>query len=223
MPARGAIRMLGDNWVSGLGNVDGFQGEAIRRVWDLKKSTGLVEIVSPAQAAAGSAGYALHMQREMMNDISNTASTSDWGNFWNLYASSSETAGRGQFVRDGATLYRIRNSYVDIEGFLILEADQLDADALQQATFTTGVLNLVTDRVTNTEVVLPVIQTDSMKFYRYRTQAEADNKPGDRVVFVASASIAPQPNTELTMLGARWRVLSTIIELDARVLRVRMV
>jgi hypothetical protein len=42
-------------------------------------------------------------------------------------------------------------------------------------------------------------------------------------VFVAAASIAPQPNSELTMMGERWRVLTTIVEQDARVLRVRLV
>jgi hypothetical protein len=224
MPARGAITLLGDTWITGTSNVDGFRGEVIRRVWSLKKSTGLAEIVTPAQAAAGAAGYALHIQCEMSNNTVNAASFSDWGSFWDLYAAAGESAERGQFVRDGSTLYRIRNCYTDVEGFLILESDQFDSDARQSATFiTAGVPDLVTDRPTTTSVTLPVVQTDSMKFYRYRTQVEADTRPGDRVVFVASASIAPQPGSQLTMLGSTWRVLTSVIESDARVLRVRLV
>lgn len=224
MPARGVVSMLGDAWIAGTSNVDGFLGDAVRRIWSLKKSTGLAEIISPAQACAGSPGVSLHIQKEMSNNDVNAGSFSDWGSFWDLYAAPSESATRGQFVRDSSTLYRIRNAYADIEGFLILEADQFEADALQTAIFTTaGVPDLVTDRMTTVSTTLPVVQTDSMKFYRYRTEVEADTKPGDRVVFVASASITPQPGSELTMLGARWRVLTSVTELDARVLRVRLV
>lgn len=223
MPPRGVVSMLGDSWLAGTSNVDGFQGDAVRRIWSLKKSTGLMEIVSPAQACTGAAGYTLHVQKEMSNNEGNTGSFSDWDSLWDLYLAAGETAARGQFMREGATLYRIRNAYSDIEGFLILEADQFEADARQQATFTTtGTPDLVTDRQSPISITLPVVQTDSMKFYRYRTQTEADSKPGDRVVFVASASIAPQPNSQLTMLGSTWRVLTSIIEGDARVLRVRL-
>lgn len=224
MPARAAITLLGDAWLAGTSNVDGFQGDAVRRIWSLKKSTGLMEVVSPAAACAGSAGYSLHIQKEMSNNTVNAASFSDWGSFWDLYAAAGESAVRGQFVRDGSTLYRIRNAYNDIEGFLILESDQFEADASQNATFiTAGVPDLVTDRMTSASVTLPVVQTDSMKFYKYRAQIEADTHPGDRVVFVSAASIAPQPGSQLTMLGATWRVLTSVIELDARVLRVRPV
>lgn len=224
MPARGVISLLGDAWLAGTSNVDGFQGVVVRRSWSLKKSTGLMEIVTPAQACAGAAGYSLHIQKEMANNTVNAASFSDWGSFWNMYAAASETATRGDFLREGTTLYRVRNLYADIEGFLIFEADQLEADARQSATFiTTGAPDLVTDHQTTISVTLPVIQSDSMKFYKYRTQVEADTHPGDRVVFVAAASIAPQPGSQLTMLGATWRVLTSVIENDARVLRVRLV
>lgn len=224
MPARGVISMLGDAWLVGTSNVDGFQGDAVRRVWSLKKSTGMAEILTPAQACAGSPGHALHIQREMSNNMPNVRSFSDWDSIWDLYAAGSETATRGQFVRDGGALYRVRHAYYDIESYLILEADQFEADAQQSATFiTAGTPDLVTDRQTTASIVLPVIQTDSLKFYRYRTEVEADSKPGDRVVFVSAASIAPAPNSELTMLGSRWRVLSAIIDGDARALRVRLV
>ena len=59
---------------------------------------------------------------------------------------SAEPIVKGSFLRQGSMLYRVRNPYPSIDGFLICETDQMDADALQSATFTvTGTLNLVTD------------------------------------------------------------------------------
>lgn len=223
LPARQVVNLLGDAWLVGTSNVDGFQGDAVRRSWGLKRSTGLMSLLSPAEACAGADGTAMHVQKEFFKDIGNPRDSSSWDSLWNVHVPPGEPAERGKFLREGSTLYRIRNQYMDIDGLRVLEADEFESDALQSATFTTtGDLNLVTDKLETISITLPVIQTDSLKFYRYRTQAESDTKPGDRVVFVSAASFAPTPNSELTMMGSRWRVLSAIIDGDARVLRVRL-
>jgi hypothetical protein len=225
MPARGVVMLLGDPWLVGHSNVDSFQGEAVRRVWGLKRGTDAMRRLTPAEACAGAPGMLVYTQKELYRDMQNVKSFSDWDPLWSININPLDGAGaRGAFFRQGAALFRVRGQYMEVDGLLVLEADEFEPDALQEATFiTTGKLNLVTDTLESIGNTLPVIQADSLKFYRYRTQVEADSQPGDRVVFVAAASAAPQPGSELTMLGQTWRVLTSIIELDARVLRVRPV
>lgn len=223
-PDRRVITLLGEPWLMGNSTVDSFQGVEIRRVWDIKRGTSTMDILTPAEACSDAEGVALYAQKELYKDSGNPKAYSDWDPLWGISVTAPDgAAARGKFLREGETLYRVRGVYAEINGLTVLEADEFDADARQNATFITGALNLVTDRMDTIAVTLPVIQADSLKFYRYRAQVEADNQPGDRVVFVAAASIAPTPNSELTMMDARWRVLTTIIDGDARVLRVRLV
>jgi hypothetical protein len=223
MPARSVVTLLGDPWLVGHSNVDSFQGDAVRRVWGLKRGINTMRMLSPAEACAGASGTLLYAQKELYRDMQNVKSFSDWDPLWSVNVAPSEGAdARGKFLREGSTLFRIRGLYMEVDGLLVFEADEFESDALQSATFTTGTLNVVTDRMEAANTTLQVIQGDSLKFYRYRTQVEADSQPGDRVVFVPAASAAPQPGSQLTMLGATWRVLTSIIELDARVLRVRL-
>jgi hypothetical protein len=224
-PARGVVNLLGDPWLVGVSNVDAFQGEAVRRVWGLKRGINSMALLTPAQACAGAPGLQLYAQKELYKDMVNRQSFSDWDPLWSVNVAPNEAAdSRGMFLREGTTLHRIRSLYMEVDGLRVLEADEFESDALQTATFTTSAtLNLVTDKLETTSVTLPVIQTDSMKFYRYRTQVEADTQPGDRVVFVSAASAAPQPGSQFTMMGATWRVLTSIVEHDARVLRARLV
>lgn len=221
-PARRVVQIYEDRWLVADSNPDGFMGVKVRRSFGLKKATGLMSLLTPAEACAGAAGLALYTHREYYRDMQDARTQSEWDVLWNVFCAPGEPVGKGSFLRQGSTLYRVRSVYPSIDELQIAEADEFDPDAAQSATFKTGTLNLVTDKVDETLTTLPVIQGDSMKFYRYRTEAEADNKPGDRVVFVAAASVAPQPGAQLTMLGATWRVLSSVIESDARVLRVRL-
>jgi hypothetical protein len=225
VPARQVVMLLGDPWLVGHSNVDAFQGDAVRRVWGLKRGVDVMERLTPAQACTDAAGILTYTQKELYRDMQSAKSFSDWDPLWSINITPADgAAARGAFFRQGSTLFRARGLYMEVDGLMVLEADEFEPDARQNATFiTTGTLNLVTDKLSTSNVTLPVIQTDSMKFYRYRTQIEADSQPGDRVVFVAAASAAPQPGSQLTMLGRTWRVLTSVVELDARVLRVRPV
>jgi hypothetical protein len=111
---------------------------------------------------------------------------------------------------------RVRNCYASIDEFWVAEADQLADDAVQSVTFAgTGTLDLVTDQVVGGSVTTTAIQTDTSKFYRFRTQAESGLQAGDRAVFVAKSAVTPPQGTTFTMQGATWRAALVVDELDA--------
>jgi hypothetical protein len=110
-----------------------------------------------------------------------------------------------------------------VDLFRISEADQLDNDALQSAVFTTaGVVDLRTDTLDGTSLAATVIQTDTQKYYHFRTQGEATQQPGDRTVFVAKSVITPKVGGEFTMLDSSWRIMAVVSELDSWAISARL-
>lgn len=222
-PARRAIRLYGEFWLVGNNNPDSFQGQLVRRSFGLKKSSGLMEALTPGQAALGSAGTSFHAHKEYFRDNQNARTEAEWDVMWNIFVPPDEPVAKGSFLRQGDTLFRVRAAYTSIEELLIAEADEFDADAEQSVTFTSSTLNVATDTMVATSIATTAVQTDVTKFYRFRTQAEADHKPGDRTVFVAKSAITPKVGSNMTMLGTTWRVMMLESENDAWALQVRRV
>lgn len=221
-PARGAVKVYEDYWLVSDSNPDSLMGTNVRRSYSLKKSTGGMTRLSPAEACTGAAGTEFYAHKEYYRDNQNARTDADWDTMWNIFTAQAEPIAKGVFLRQGGVLYRARNVYPTVDGFLIAETDQLDDDAATTATFTTtGNLNLVTDELETVSIVASVLQTDTQKFYQFRTQAESAHQPGDRAVFVPQATLAPAVGSSFTMLGATWRVIAAVPERDVWVLHAR--
>jgi hypothetical protein len=215
-PARRVAKIYGEYWLVGNSNDDSFQGETIRRSFGLKKATGTFDLLGPGEACLAAEGLTFYAQKDYYRDTTNPQSTADWDPMWNVICPFTEAFLHGQFLREGSTLYRIRNTYPTVDEFRILEADQLREDALQTVTFTqAGTLDLVTDTLTSSTATTTAIQTDTSKFYQFRVQPEYRLEPGDRAVFVAKSAVTPRQGATFTMQGATWRAALVIDELDA--------
>lgn len=222
-PARGAVTIMGDVWLIGNNNPDGHNYTVMRRNFTLKKSTGLMNLLTPAQACLSATGTPIHSYKEYYRDSQNIPTEADLDTFWNIYCPQNEAVSKGSFFRQNGTIFRVRNVYNLPEGFNVAETDQFDADALQTITVTTnGELNLVTDTIPTVTVTTGAVQTDIYKFYRFSTEAEDKQKPGDRTVFIPKSAITPKILSTLTMLSKTWRVLAVVSEQDSWALHVRM-
>lgn len=222
-PSRRVVKIYNDYWLVGNSNDDSFNGQVIRKSYGLKKSTGLMARLTPAEACASAAGTAFHAQREYYRDLADSLTESELDTMFNIFCPFAEPVIKGSFLRQDGRLYRVRNLYSTVDEYLVCEADQLDADALQSAHFTSnGDVNLVTDARPAVNVTTPVIQFDNMKFYRFRDKAEADLQAGDRVVFQVASALATKLGARFTMLGQEWQVVSVQAEVDALALHVRL-
>jgi len=222
-PARRAVQVYGDHWLASNSHPDAFRGENVRRSYSLKRSTGLMSKLTPAQACLSGVGTSFHAHKEYFRDNANARTESEWDVMWNIFHAPAEGVAKGSFLRQGSTIYRVRSVYETIEELAVAETDQLDADALQTASFLSlGGIDLVTDEPSTTSITTTVVQTDVLKFYEFRTLAEGAHQPGDRTVFVAKAAVTPKVNSTFTLLGATWRVITVVDEIDSWALLARL-
>lgn len=221
-PARRAIRWYDTYWVVGDNNTDAFQGTETRRSFGLKKSSGLVNLITPGQACLAQAGaISFHAHLEYYRDMTDAMTSSEYDVMWNVFCPSGEPVTKGAFLTWGALLLRVRETYTTVDDFLVAEADQFDTDARQSAVFT-QTSGLDFDTQSSASSTVAVIQTDVSKFYLFRAEAEAGMKPGDRTVFVAKSAITPAVGNTFTMLGVNWRVVIVAGEGDSWALRARL-
>lgn len=221
-PARRVISFNDEFWIVGNNNPDSFGGQLVRRNFGLKKSSGLGQLLTPAQAALGQPGYQMHLQRDYYRDTVDTQASSEWDTMWNVYCPFTEPVTKGMFLKLGTSLMRIRNLYPSVDEYLVAEADELDADVRQPVEFIKkGKVNLVAGKREDDSVLTHVLQFEIPKSYSFRLEAEAETKPGDRAVVVPRSALTPTLGAVFNMLQVSWKVMSVVPGTDYWLLHAR--
>jgi hypothetical protein len=221
IPARRAIQFMSENWIVGDGNTDGFQDSSIRKAYWMKKSSGLVNLVTPLEQLTGVSTLSMHAAVEYLKDTVNGVTDAEYDPFWNVYVSQSETVAVGKFVKHGSFLYRIRGFHYETSGFNLAQCDQIDQENLVTATVqSASSYDPITDTITATSSAVPAILLEPSKFYRYRNLSDSKFNSGDLTALVASA---PAIGTNIAIGSTAWRVLEVQAELDAWALHIRRV
>lgn len=221
IPARRAVSLLGEKWLIGNGSTDGFAGSAIRQHYVMKRVTDTLAVLTPGQALAQAAGTAAYGHKTFLKDTVNSQTDSEYDAQYNIFMAPSEGVVKGTFFRDEASiLYRVRNTYLPVEGLVVAQADTLDTDAFQSCVFSTGSYNPATEVTTAGTTTVNSIWLDTPKFYRFRHTSDSQIQAGDLALFVPT-TISPVAGMKFTMLGAVWIVLTAQLEIDCWALHVR--
>lgn len=224
VPTRRCVKVGSQSWLAGVPINDSFQGEDVRKTYNLRKATNLFELLTPAQACSVTLGSTAYAYEEHFKETTNGQTDSEYSTFWNVFFAPGEPVAQGKFLRVGSRLLRVRQAYISPEDLRIAQSDELDSDVVQSVTFSgTGAYNPITDTLSASTTAAQVLQIEASKFYRWRQWAEADLRPGDRSVFVPTATVTPKVSSQFTMLGKSWRVVSFQLESDAWAIHARPV
>lgn len=222
LPARRVVRLSDQRWIISDPTDDSFQDVTVRVNYNLRKATHLLSVLTPAQAALASSGVATYAQLYYFKDTSNAQSETEYSTFWNAFFARAEAVVEGTFFRDAdQKLYRVRQSYMASEGFVVAQTDQLEDDARQAAVFATGAYDPVTDSFAAGTVNAHVIQFDPTQYSKRQVPGLPERKAGDRSVFVAASALTPKVGMTFTMLSAKWQIVALLAEQDAWALQVR--
>lgn len=229
LPARRVVTIFGEPWVGGDSHLESFKGRAIRYSANLKKASGLYNLLTPSQACLSATGTQAYGHGRYLKDTIDSTTSSEYDPFWNVFLSITETITKGMFMRLGSVIYRVRSRYITDDQYQLAQVDELDASCLRTATFTkNGIYDITTDSYPTVSVATPVLVLDMPKFYRLRDGAEDYEKAGDITVFVPQSALTPVINATFTMPNQEgtmktWRVVTINDESDAWALHVRHV
>ena len=222
LPARKVVSLLGEPWLVGYGNVDGFYGSVIRQSFWMKKATDSLEILTPGQAALGSAGTAAYAHKEYLKDTVNNLTDSEYDPFWDIFLATSEAVVKGTFLKAGASLYRVRSTHIGKEGMIDAASDELDSGYGVTAEFTElGTYNPATDSYSAGTVTTTGILMDRYKLYELRTEADDKTQSGDMTLVVAASAVTPKVGRKVTIATQPWIVVASLPEQDAWAVHLR--
>jgi hypothetical protein len=222
LPARKVITALSEQWIVGMGNVDGIYGMPIRQSFWMKKASGSYAILTPAQAALNSAGITAYGHKLYLKDTVNGASDSEYDPFYNFYFSTSEPVTKGSILRFGTLYYYVRATNDGLDGLTEAGTDELDTGAYQSVTFTsTGAYNPVTDTYSAGSTATTGILMDRYMLYQKRTEADQQSLAGDMSLLVATSAVTPVVGKLVTISSRSWKILAVTAEQDAWLLHIR--
>ena len=227
-PTHSCVMALDQLWLLGGENPDEWAGTAIRRAYWTKKVTDQFRLKTPAQVFNAGAGTLVFGQRKYLRESINTQTDSELDPVWDISLSKSLNPVRGTFLSSATTLYRVRVSYEDVDGFRTCQSDEID-EPIRAVTFTsTSQYDPVTDEYAPTAVVLPSVLLDYSKAFSKSEAYEDKAKAGDLCVVISKSLVVPAVGQTLGIESAsryrgNWQILKVADELDARILHVRRV
>lgn len=224
IPARQVLLIDAQRWLVGAGSPDDFAGTTIREHYGMKKTTDLFTLFAPGEAclAAPDTGVKAYVQKQYFRDVANPLTDSKNDTFWNVFIAPDEPVLPGTFMASAELVFRVRNTYLPVEGLRIAQCDTLDAGAFQTLTFVAnGSYDAATDSFATVSTSVPSYAVAYAKLYRLSTQADAGAAAGDLSVLVPTAAITPVVGARFLLASRPWQVLSVQAELDAWLLHAR--
>ena len=234
VPARRVIKVYGDRWVMGVPVEDGWKGRTIRKTAACKLATDYYEVLTPGQAALRTAGsVSVYAYTEYVKDTVNTPTDSDYDPQY--LVAFGEKVADGMFLKSADHYLRVRSAYSEPSGFEHVTADEIaysyggnftDGELYGRncevnVTFS-GTYNPITDSDAAGAATTGILM-DMYKMYRYGTQADFKNTPGDMTLIVAKSAVTPLVGRQATIGGIKWQIMGITAWQDAWNLHLRRV
>jgi hypothetical protein len=227
LPAHSCILALGQIWITGASNPDEWNGTAIRKAYWTKLATDNLTLLTPGQAASSAVGQALFGSKAYLRDSLNGGADAQLDPVWDISISANTVAPRGYFLKSANTLYRIRISYQDVDGFKTCQSDEIDEPVTGVVFTTSATYNPVSDTYAPVLLSVTAITLDYAKTYEKISTTDIKAELGDICMIVEKTAVTVATGQSLTINSGKfkgtWRVLSVLSEHDAWNLHIRRV
>lgn len=225
IPSHSVIMLLGESYVTGEVNFDEWSGSAIRKTCWIRKISDYFNIKTPEQVVTNVTTSSLYAQKRQTKE-SATLESSNLEAIWEASFSINAPIVKGNILKSGTTYYRVRFTYVDVDGFLTCGLDQLQYEPIQITADTGKVYDPITGAYSGTSSVVTCLPVDYKLIFDTKTQSDLAVDQGDICLILPNAT---NPVTGLTLtisdirLFGKWRVLNAFRELDAWNVHVRRI
>ena len=227
LPDHNCILALGQIWIAGASNPDEWAGSAIRKAYWTRLATDDMKLLTPSEAALSATGTRVFGCKKYLRESLNGGADSQLDPVWEVFLSSNLSAPRGYFLKSANTLYRVRVSYQDVDGFRTCQSDEVDEPVTNVSFTTNSVYNPTTDSYDPTYITTTAVTLDYAKTYVKTAATDVKAEAGDLCMVVSKSSLVVAAGQNLDISSGKykgaWRVLSALSEHDAWNLHIRRV
>ncbi len=209
MPARGAIKIDGMNYVVGHGAPDYWMGEVIRVSYVIQGATGLANLHSIASAIAQATPVTAYAALVFNKYMPEANDNSKYPPQYQVFLAGSESAPAESLVQLTGKWFLVKQSYISTSGMRIALANELDDPVFEVVTYGDRVYEPVSDTYTSTTSTVRVLRVKWSEHFHYLTASDETYQRGD-IQIIAMQSDMPnvKPSDTLTLSDGVWRVLS---------------
>jgi hypothetical protein len=209
MPARGAIKIDGMNYVVGHGAPDYWMGEVIRVSYVIQGATGLANLHSIASAIAQATPVTAYAALVFNKYMPEANDNSKYPPQYQVFLAGSESAPAESLVQLNGKWFLVKQSYISTSGLRIALANELDDPVFEVVTYGDRVYEPVSDTYTSTTSTVRVLRVKWSEHFHYLTASDETYQRGD-IQIIAMQSDMPnvKPSDTLTLSDGVWRVLS---------------
>lgn len=233
VPLRRVIKVYSDRWVTGVPVEDGWAGKTIRKTAACKLVTDAFNLLTPGQAALRTAGTLVYGYAEYSKDTVNTPTDSEYDPQY--LVALGEKVADGMFLKSSDKYLRIRTAYAEASGFEHFLCDEIaytyggdyqDGELFGRNCEVDVTFSGEYDPVADTDasgISTTGILLDMYKMYRYNTQADHKNSPGDMTLVISKTVGTPNVGSTATIGQIKWQVMGFTAWQDAWNLHLRRV
>jgi hypothetical protein len=226
VPPHNVLLALGELWLVGASNPDEWKGSTIRKAYWTKKVTDELRLFSVTDLIMGATGVQLYGQKKYLRETINNPTDAELDPMWDIYVSKNAAVERSMFFRTGSTLYRIRIAYVDVDGFMTCQSDEVDEPLADVIFNTVASYDPVSDRYAPGQMYTKGVTLDYAKSFSKESLADLKPEVGDLSLIVSKLYSLPKTgDSVLIQAGNRyagqWRILNTLSEGDSWNLHIR--
>lgn len=209
MPARGAIKIDGMNYVVGHGAPDYWMGEVIRVSYVIQGATGLASLHSIASAIAQDTPVTAYAALVFSKYMPEANDNSKYPPQYQVFLAGSESVPADSLIQLDGKWFLVKQSYISTSGLRIALANELDDPVFEVVTYGNRVYEPVSDTYTSTTSTVRVLRVKWSEHFHYLTASDETYQRGD-IQIIAMQSDMPnvKPSDTLTLSDGVWRVLS---------------
>lgn len=212
LPARGAVSILGDYYLTGRVVTDGYRGVSIRRHVLLHPCSGLFSL-APALAflTIGGSPTSVYASAELRKELKEEGVSSQLFSLVNIYLAPGETAARDYIAKSAdGVYYRVQNVEAQTGGLRTLVANELGSAVKTTVSYgAAGAYDSTTDTVgVTTTTGVPAFVERYQDNYRYAEASAVKFVAGDKVVTVSATTItSPTEGDSVVLADGTYNVI----------------
>lgn len=209
MPARGAIKIDGMNYVVGHGAPDYWMGEVIRVSYVIQGATGLANLHSIASAIAQTAPVTAYAALVFSKYMPEANDNSKYPPQYQVFLAGSESAPADSLIQLDGKWFLVKQSYISTSGLRIALANELDEPVFETVSYGARAYDPITDSYTSSTSSVRVLRVKWSEHFHYLTVSDETYQRGDIQILAMQSDL---PNVKasdiMTLSDGVWRVLS---------------